>query len=91
MDLGKRLKNLRKSQGKTLRQVADKIGISDAYVSKIENNKVDPSIKTLQRLADYYRVDLVHLLSDKHSWYKILPPKLQNCSQESLALELGRG
>jgi transcriptional regulator with XRE-family HTH domain len=50
-DIGSRIKSLRQSNHLTLRQLADKVGCTDAYLSQIENGRVSPSIASLKRIA----------------------------------------
>jgi len=56
--LGEYLKSLRKLNCFTLRQFEEFAGISNAYLSQIENNKIkSPSPNFLFKLADLYKVD----------------------------------
>ena len=41
----------RKSHGITQQQLAEKTGIAQADISKLENGSANPSLKTMQRLA----------------------------------------
>ena len=41
----------RKSTGITQKQLADKTGIAQGDISKLENGNANPSLRTLQRLA----------------------------------------
>lgn len=41
----------RQASGLTQKQLADKTGIAQADISKLENGNANPSLKTLQRLA----------------------------------------
>lgn len=41
----------RKESGLTQQQLAERAGISQADISKLENGNANPSLKTLQRLA----------------------------------------
>ncbi len=50
--LGRKLRQLRKQQGLTLRQVAQKAECSPSYLSMVENGKLDPSISRLKRIAE---------------------------------------
>lgn len=52
MDLGKRIKSLRKSKGLTLEKVHERTGISRATLSSWENNKTYPSMTSLERWAN---------------------------------------
>lgn len=54
--LSNRINQLRKSHGKTLKEVSAAINISAGYLSQIETGKIEPSISILRRLASYYKV-----------------------------------
>lgn len=58
--LHEKLRELRKKKGFTLKQVAADTGLSTSFLSQLETNKADPAISTLQKLADYYGVPIVH-------------------------------
>lgn len=49
--IGFQLRRERRIKGLRLKDVADKAGLSQSLISKIENNKTSPSISTLHRLA----------------------------------------
>lgn len=51
-DIGGRIKLLRQSNHLTLKQLAEKVGCTDAYLSQIENGRVSPSIASLKKIAD---------------------------------------
>ncbi|KAA6335162.1 putative HTH-type transcriptional regulator [termite gut metagenome] len=62
--LGSTLKELREIQRLTLRQVEEATGISNAYLSQLENDKIaKPSANTLYKLSDMYNVELNTLLA----------------------------
>lgn len=48
--LGVMLQELRKDQGLTQEQVADKCGTTKTYISRIENNASDIRLSTLMRI-----------------------------------------
>lgn len=57
------LKYLRKKANLTLRQVEDYTGISNAYLSQLENGKVKkPSAQTMYVLSKLYKTDIEYLL-----------------------------
>jgi len=51
-DLSDKIRLLRRSQNLTQRDLAEKIGIAQAYISEIESGKKKPSIPVLERLCD---------------------------------------
>lgn len=63
MTLGNKLKQLRDFSRLTLRQIEDATGVSNAYLSQLENDKIKkPSAHYLYKLAGIYRVDITELL-----------------------------
>lgn len=63
MTLGKILKEVREKIPLTLRQVEDATGISNAYLSQLENDKIKkPSASILYKLASVYGLKLETLL-----------------------------
>ncbi|GEN73689.1 helix-turn-helix domain-containing protein [Chryseobacterium lathyri] len=63
--IGSTLKESRKNIGLTLRQVEDMTGISNAYLSQLENDKIkNPSVNILSKLSSLYKVSLKTLLGN---------------------------
>jgi transcriptional regulator with XRE-family HTH domain len=63
--LGSTLKNARKAIGFTLRQVEESTGISNAYLSQLENDKIkSPSANILYKLSSLYKIPLNDLLGN---------------------------
>jgi transcriptional regulator with XRE-family HTH domain len=61
--LGKTLKDARDQASFTLKQVEEATGISNAYLSQLENEKIKkPSASILHKLATVYNIDLQVLL-----------------------------
>lgn len=62
--LGQTLKDARTLSSLTLMQVEEATGISNAYLSQLENDKIKkPSANVLHKLAAVYSIDLEVLLS----------------------------
>ncbi|MBN1697879.1 MAG: cupin domain-containing protein [Spirochaetales bacterium] len=61
---GEKLREIRERRGYTLKQVAEKAGVSESLVSQIERNKVSPSIDTLLTLAGILEIDFEYLFED---------------------------
>jgi transcriptional regulator with XRE-family HTH domain len=55
--IGRRLRAERTKQFLTQAQLAEKAGISQKQLSKIENDEVEPRFSTILRLADALGVD----------------------------------
>jgi len=62
--LGERLRRLRKAKGLTLAQLAERVGRSEGYLSRLERGQVNPSLSTLKRIADVLGRPVVQLLDD---------------------------
>lgn len=62
--LSERLKNLRKSKKLTQQDVADKIGISRASYSHIENDRNEPENAIVVKLAKFFDVSTDYLLGN---------------------------
>jgi len=61
--IGATLKEARKNLNFTLRHVEEVTGISNAYLSQLENDKIkSPSVNILSKLSSIYRVSLKQLL-----------------------------
>ena len=61
--LGDYLKRIRKEKNFTLRCVEEKTGISNAYLSQLENKKISsPSPTVLRKMADFYGVSYSKLM-----------------------------
>lgn len=62
--LGSTLKQARESIALTLREVEEASGISNAYLSQLENDKIKkPSANVLYKLSNVYNLDLNILLA----------------------------
>jgi transcriptional regulator with XRE-family HTH domain len=66
-NIGTKLKSLRVAKGKLLRQVAADLDIDSAVLSKIENNVLLPNDKLVNKLSDYYKINLDNLRVDVYS------------------------
>ncbi|WP_188624267.1 helix-turn-helix domain-containing protein [Caldalkalibacillus thermarum] len=58
------VKKARLNKGLTQVQLAHKAKIAQAYLSEIENNKVEPSIRVYRKLAKALGVSVSELLED---------------------------
>ena len=62
MDIGERIQSLRKMQGISQDELADKIGVSRQAVSKWENQQSIPDLDKVLMLSDYFGVTTDHIL-----------------------------
>ena len=61
LDVSQRLKELRKSRDMTQEAVAKEIHVSRPTYTEYELGKKRPSLETLVKLADFYKVSLDYL------------------------------
>jgi transcriptional regulator with XRE-family HTH domain len=62
--IGVRLKHARLTKGLTLREVADLVGCSESFVSKVENDKIQPSLAMLHRLVAALEINVTSLFAE---------------------------
>ncbi len=62
--IGRKISCLRKGKQYTQAKLAEKLGISESYVSQVECGKVEVSLKRLDKIAEILNVDITVLLSD---------------------------
>lgn len=62
MSLGIRLKKEREKRKWSQKEVAEKVGITNAVLSNYERDYRDPDTETLKKLADLYEVETDYLL-----------------------------
>lgn len=60
--LSMKLKQLREARGWTQEQLAEKAGVSRAYVSRLEIGRHDPPLSMLEKLAKALKVKVGKLL-----------------------------
>ena len=83
---GEYIKRLRTENELTLTQLAAKLDLDSANLSKIENNKREFDEKRLELLANVFNLDLVQLRTEFFS--DIIAKKIyeNNCDSETLIL-----
>ncbi|NUK29820.1 helix-turn-helix domain-containing protein [Parageobacillus sp. VR-IP] len=72
MDLGERLKYLRKQQHWTQEQLAQYLNISRSQISKWENGDLLPDVQSLQKLSNLYNVSIDFLIGRDSSKKELL-------------------
>jgi transcriptional regulator with XRE-family HTH domain len=60
--LSMRLKQIREQRGLTQEQLAEKAGVSRAYLARLEIGRHDPPLSTVEKLAKALKVKLGKLL-----------------------------
>lgn len=57
-----RLKQLRQKKGVSQAQLADALGVSQQSINKYENHSVEPDLRTLMAMADYFGTSVDYLI-----------------------------
>src|SRR5699024_7843861 len=63
--LGDQIRSIRKKQEITLKELAEKTGLSIGYISQIERNLTDPSLSTLRKISRALDVPTYLFLGDE--------------------------
>lgn len=71
--IGLKLRSIREEQGLTQADLAKKAGISAGLVGQIENGRVQPSLKTLESVAEVLGVSPCYFVLDNDSIEEMLP------------------
>lgn len=58
MEIGQKLKELRKAEKMTQRQLAEELGISRVNYTRYETDAARPDFETLIKIADFFDVSL---------------------------------
>lgn len=59
------IRKLRKSHDLTMKQFGEMMGVSESMISLYENNKAQPDINMIYKMADYFDVSIDFLLGRK--------------------------
>lgn len=63
LDLGQRVRDLRKARGWTLEQAAGRAGLARSTLSKIENGQMSPTYEALKKLAEGLAISVPQLFT----------------------------
>lgn len=63
-EIQQKIRDLRKERGLTLRQLAEKAGCTQSYISQIETGLTVPSLSMVGRLAAALKINVVDLFSE---------------------------
>ncbi|MBW2096240.1 MAG: helix-turn-helix transcriptional regulator [Deltaproteobacteria bacterium] len=66
-EIGKKIRELRNSQGMTLERLSEKTGFSKGYLSKVENSDKAPPVSTLIRITRALNVSLSGIFEETES------------------------
>lgn len=90
--LGKGIRRIRRKKNISQNELCNKIEMDQSYLSQIENGKIEPSIKFLTRISDYFNIPLVVFLwecieeedfpDNKKETFRYLKPSIDNKFKE---------
>lgn len=63
--IGKRINKRRQELNLSLRDLAQQTNLTASYLSQVERDMTDPSIKSLRRIADALKVPIMHFLEEE--------------------------
>jgi anti-sigma regulatory factor (Ser/Thr protein kinase)/DNA-binding Xre family transcriptional regulator len=79
MDMGRKLKQVRRLKGMSLRQLAKRVDVSASFLSQVEQGKCQPSLESLSKLSAALDVTVDYLLREEQKTVKeMLELKLPN-------------
>ena len=80
MTMGERIKKLRKENGMTQTELADKLGVTKGTVSTWETNSRTPNFETLDAMCDLFNRKMDYILgrSDEELPYRSINRDLEN-------------
>lgn len=93
LDIGKKIRAARQSQGMSLRALASKAKLSPSMLSQIENNRANPSVTTLYNLAEALSISVNYFFPDPELELKRLtePIVLAHKTPSELRADYGNG
>lgn len=60
--MGNRIRELRKEDKLTMKQLGEKIGVAESTISQYETGKREPDNDTTKKIADFFHVSIDYLL-----------------------------
>ncbi|MGE5485344.1 MAG: helix-turn-helix domain-containing protein [Ignavibacteriales bacterium] len=96
--LGGRIRSKRLENGLSLREVADRAGLTASFLSQVERDLAEPSITSLRRIAQALEVPIFYFLLDsmeespvvRHNARKVLRLPESHMAYELLSPDLNR-
>jgi transcriptional regulator with XRE-family HTH domain len=61
---GDKLRSIREKKGLTMKNVAERVGVTESLISQIETNKISPSIDTLLKMVECLDIDFDYVFAD---------------------------
>lgn len=77
MELGEKLKELRKEHNLSQQQFADLLHVSRQAVSRWETKKAEPDIETLKKISQIFKVTVDHLIGNDEEEADLTPHDME--------------
>lgn len=82
MNTAKTLRILREMAGLRQRELAERVKVSENYLSLVENGKREPSLKFLQKVAEEFGIPTSVLVWDELNADEISDPDLKQIAEK---------
>lgn len=66
-NFGEKLRMLRKARGLTTQQLADRVAVSQSYISRFENNRANPDIALLDEILKALNSNLASFFAEEET------------------------
>lgn len=86
MKLGDKIKKLREGKNISQKELAKEIGVTDAMVSMYENDKKNPSLEVITKLAAFFNVSTDYLLGAETMQDSEMPKNIRAVARDLLDL-----
>lgn len=70
IDIGENIREIRKLKGMTQKELGNKLGISQSAINQFENNKTDPKLQTIEKIAIALEVSMYDILKIGAEYYQ---------------------
>jgi transcriptional regulator with XRE-family HTH domain len=93
LNIGIAIKQCRDARGLTLQQLAINSGLTKSYLSRVENGQRDPTILTLESIANalHIPVNLIILLAEDENDLSSVFKPINNMLKKAIMEELDSG
>ncbi|MBD3240541.1 MAG: cupin domain-containing protein [Chitinivibrionales bacterium] len=89
MSLGARIRKIRMQQNRTLQQIAERVGLTRSMLSKVETDKVVPTVATLTKIAGALGVSASVLLEQGNGRTTVYAPATRSDPAAMVQTERG--
>lgn len=86
MKLGDKIKKLREGKNISQKELAGELGVTDAMISMYENDKKNPSLEVITKIAMFFNVSTDYLLGTETMTDNELPKNIRAVARDLLDL-----